>query len=185
MRCIGRALLMLVPWLIALDARAVEGTASEVSLKSAFLFKFTNFSEWPAEAMGAPGAPIWLCVIGRDGLADVLEEAVRGRTSRERPVLVRRVEGAGATAGCHVLFIGWTEPSKVDPLLATLVNQPVLTVGDEQGFARRGGMINLIERDGRLRFEINRSAVERAGLQLSSQILKLATLVDEKKDRGE
>jgi hypothetical protein len=54
---------------------------------------------------------------------------------------------------------------------------PTLTVGDAEGFAQHGGMINFTRRGARLGFAINRGAVSRAGLSLSSQLLKLAELV--------
>ncbi len=54
-----------------------------------------------------------------------------------------------------------------------------LIVGDVAGFARRGGMVNLTKKGNRLRFEINRRAVESAGLRLSSQLLKLANLIED------
>ena len=56
---------------------------------------------------------------------------------------------------------------------------PVLTVGDGDGFARGGGMIGLFVEDGRMRFAINPNAAQRAGLRLSSQLLKLARIVKE------
>ena len=168
-----RFLLMVVPCLVAADAYAVEG----MLLRSAFLYQFTHYAEWPPEAMGSEGLPIAMCVIGRDSLADVLEEAVRGRRSRNRPIVVKRLERVEGEPKCHVLFVGWSESAKIDRLLARLANRPTLTVGDVDGFGRRGGMISLIKDGTRLRLEINRRAVERAGLHLNSQLLALAKLV--------
>jgi hypothetical protein len=53
----------------------------------------------------------------------------------------------------------------------------VLTVGDTDGFAQRGGAINFTLQARKVRFEINPAAAEQAGLKMSSQLLKLATLV--------
>ena len=171
-----------IPLLLALlCASAAHGQpqATEVTLKSAFLYKFVHYAEWPPEALGALGDPIALCVIGRDGLAQVLEDAVRGRTSHERAVVVRRVESSDEVGGCHVLFVGWSEAAQMDQVIARASAQPMLTVGDAEGFARRGGMINFTWHGSRLGFEINRGAVLRAGLDLSSQLLQLAKLVQD------
>ncbi len=182
-RCLCATLALAATWLLAGEARAVPPQATETGVKSAFLYKFTHFAEWPAEALGSDGAPIAMCVLGRDPLAEVLEKAVRGRKARERPLVVRRVEGASGVTGCHVLFIGWSQSAKLDRILGRLARQPTLTVGDAAGFAHRGGMINLTKQGNRVRLEINRRAAERAGIQLSSQLLKLADLVGE--DGGE
>ena len=154
-----------------------QAQVPEVTLKSAFLYQFIHYAEWPHEALGAPGAPIVICVIAQDELAQVLEGAVSGRTTHERPVAVRRIARAGEVAGCHVLFLGSPDPAQMQQVIAGASVQPMLTVGDADGFARRGGMINFTRRGARLGFAINRGAVSRAGLSLSSQLLKLAELV--------
>jgi hypothetical protein len=42
------------------------------------------------------------------------------------------------------------------------------------GFLSRGGMINLVEVQGRIRFEINQPAAQKAGLAVSSRLLDLS-----------
>ncbi len=177
-RCL-LALLLIVAWAPATTAQAVRQTAREAGVQAAFLYRFTHFAEWPPEAMGGKGDPITMCVTGRDELAEGLEHAVEGRKSRNRPLVVRRVDGPDGAPGCHVLFIGSSDPKAVDRIVAALASQPTLTVGDVPSFARRGGMIHLMREGKRMRFEINRVAAERARIRLSSQLLKLAQIVDD------
>jgi hypothetical protein len=176
-RCLHAALGVVLASSFAINAAGAQKRASEVSLKSAFLYKFTHFAEWPPEAMGNGKNPIVMCVIGRDSLAEVLEDSVQGRTSGGRLLVVRRVGGAEEARACHVLFIGWSDGEKIDQVIGSLAEQPILTVGDVEGFGQRGGMINLRKQGSRLRLEINRRAADRAGINLSSQLLKLANLV--------
>jgi len=63
--------------------------------------------------------------------------------------------------------------------LKKVQGQSVLIVGDMEGFARSGGIINLVMTEGKVHFEINVSAAERAGLKISSKMLKLAQIVKE------
>jgi YfiR/HmsC-like len=177
------AILLLLALVCASTAQG-QTPVSEVNLKSAFLYKFIHYAEWPQEALGELENPIVICVIDQDALAQVLEGAVSGRTSHERPVVVRRVDGSDPFNGCHVLFVGAMDASRMDQVIARASAQPILTVGDAEGFARRGGMINFIPRGTRLGFEINRGAVRRAGLDLSSQLLKLAQLVPDESGGG-
>ena len=80
--------------------------------------------------------------------------------------------------GCNILFVSRSEPASVGEIVGALAGSPVLLVGEQDRFARKGGMINFIEVDKKVRFEINESDAKRAGLKISSQLLKLATLVD-------
>ena len=53
---------------------------------------------------------------------------------------------------------------------------PVLTVGEHVQFSRLGGVIAFIRDGNRVRFEINLDAADRAGLQVSSKLLRLAAV---------
>jgi hypothetical protein len=46
------------------------------------------------------------------------------------------------------------------------------------GFAQAGGMIGLVEAEQGIRFAINLAAARQSNLKLSSQLLKLATIVE-------
>ena len=53
----------------------------------------------------------------------------------------------------------------------------ILTVGETEGFATQGGIVNFKVEGGRVRLEINIEAAERAKLRISSKVLSLAAIV--------
>ncbi|MGH7821749.1 MAG: YfiR family protein, partial [Candidatus Binatia bacterium] len=75
------------------------------------------------------------------------------------------------------LFVSASEDRWVPEILSELESDSVLTVGDREGFADRGGMINFRLSENRIRLDINVEATRRAGLRVSSQLLKLARIV--------
>jgi hypothetical protein len=62
-------------------------------------------------------------------------------------------------------------------LLSAVDAGAVLTISDAQGFVDQGGVIELVESGDRFEFDINLGAAQRAGLRLSSQLLKLGRRV--------
>jgi hypothetical protein len=62
-------------------------------------------------------------------------------------------------------------------LLQTAASRPVLTVSDDPHFLDQGGIVQLRVVQGRLRFDIDAGAAKRVGLQISSQLLRLAVSV--------
>ena len=62
----------------------------------------------------------------------------------------------------------------VDSVQRILGTAPILTIGDLPDYAQNGGMIALRAEGNRLRFDVNLAAVQRAGLVLSGQMVKLA-----------
>ena len=69
------------------------------------------------------------------------------------------------------------EESQLNKIIEALDKGAVLTVSDMPQFSRRGGMIQFVVEGKKVRFEVNLTAVQRAGLTLSSELLKVATAV--------
>lgn len=161
--------------LVSPAARAAPAIAEENALKAAFIYNFAKFSEWPEEQWNR-AARLRICVIGN---GTDLTEAVAALESkppvRGKTVDVRLLARADESSQCHILVI--TGRISVLPVIQSLGSAPVLTVGEADGFASAGGVIGLYMEGDRVRFEANPDAAQRAGLKLSSQILRLARLV--------
>jgi hypothetical protein len=154
---------------------AQRPTATEYEVKAAYILSFGKFVQWPAGARRS--APTFeLCVIGPDPFGSALDRVVAGSTVGGRGVQARRISDAADAGGCHVLFVG-SESRQVPELLASLLPDDVLTVGDGADFLERGGMIRFVTRDGRVRFEVNLTKAQAAGLVLSSDLLRVASNV--------
>ena len=142
----------------------------EYAVKAAFLYNFFKFVEWPAaDERGV----FELCLMGEDPFGDALS-SLEGKQAQQRTVRITRNAATGQARSCHLLFIGEQAENRLASVLRALENAPVLTVGDTEGFVAAGGMIGLVMADNRVQVEINLRAVEKAGLKISSQLLKLA-----------
>ena len=149
----------------------------EYPAKLAFLYNFSKFIEWPADSYPSAKAPLVVCVAGRDPFSPATENELRTRTASGHPIEVRALRVTDKLNVCHIVFIPITEKDQADAILRGLKGSSTLTVGEFQGFAARGGIINLTVEGNRLHFEINQFAAERAGLKMSSKLLLLAKIV--------
>lgn len=147
----------------------------EYPVKAAFLYHFVEFVEWPAGSHRQ--STITIGVLGRDPFGDVLDEAILDKVVAGRTLVVRRFADVAALEPCEILFISSSEMGRLPEILARLDGAPVLTVGEADRFAGRGGMIGFFLDDNRVRLEVNRSAAERARLRISSKLLTVARLV--------
>jgi hypothetical protein len=150
---------------------------TEYEVKAAFLYNFARFVEWPAEPGHDPGAPFVIVILGHDPFGAVLDETVAGKTVGGRPIEVRRVPRVDEAREAQIVFVASSERPNLTAILKALERPGLLTVGDSDGFALQGGAINFTVQARRVRFEINPAAAEQARLKMSSQLLKLATLV--------
>ncbi len=150
----------------------------EYQIKAAFLFNFARFVEWPAAAFGSSDSPLSLCVLGEDPFGSALDETVRGEKVRDRRLEVRRTSEVVDLDACQLVFVSASERSRLAEILSALGSRSVLTVGEVEEFAARGGVINFVLVDNRVRFEINPGAAKRSGLKISSELLRLGRIVD-------
>lgn len=149
-------------------ALAVE-SVPEFELKAAFLYNFALFTEWP----GKPEGALTLCLLGKDRFGEAVHH-IEGKPVKNASIRIHRPASLSELRGCHVLFIADSEMHQLGKILKTVRGAPVLTVTDSEGAGRAGAMINLMLVEQRVTFEINTSAVEGAGLGISSKLLRLA-----------
>lgn len=159
------------------DAFAQSVKARENGIKSAYLYNFAKFVNWPAARFTTPDTPLTFCVLGDDQFADILDRTIKGKTIRGRPLAIKRISNIDKIQGCPFLFIGISQQLSVPMILGAVGRASVLTVGEMDKFTEFGGIINLTSSGNRLRFEINLDGARRAGLKVSSQLLKLATKI--------
>jgi hypothetical protein len=156
-------------------AQSCRAELTELQIKSAYVFNFIKFVEWPVEAVKR-GSRINLCVIGNDELRTSLA-SLNGRKAGEYEIRTIPHTGNEILSACHVLYIGEHEQRRLVPIIKSLGDAPVLTISDIPGFAERGGGIGLINRNDKMLFEVNLASTRKAELRLSSQMLNLAANV--------
>jgi hypothetical protein len=150
---------------------------TEYEVKAAFLYNFARFVEWPPESFRDPQEPFVIVVLGQDPFGTALDETVAGKRVAGRRIEVRRAGRVEEVGDAHIVFVSASERPNMAATLKALDRPGLLTVGDSDGFAERGGAINFTVQARKVRFEINPTRAEQARLKMSSQLLKLATLV--------
>lgn len=166
-------LLLLGLALAALPAAAQPRPPSEPQLKAAFIHRIAGFIEWPERT----SAPLRFCVLGGNPFGGALD-AYRGKLVQNRPLEIRLVTLGDSLQECHLLFVPASVDKHLERIVALAREAGILTIGDTEGHAQRGIMLNFYTDRDRLRFEINLEALRRSGLKASSKLLELARIID-------
>ncbi len=151
------------------------GTPTDLEVRAAYLYKFGAFVQWPANV--SPSDTFSICILGHDDFGSTLDTTIRGESIDGKKLVALRVGSVHEAAQCRILYISTSEESRLHGIVLELAKTPVLTVSDIPHFADRGGMIEFTLQNGRMRFDVNVTAAGRAGLTLSSQLLKVAASV--------
>jgi uncharacterized protein DUF4154 len=163
--------------LMGAGLRAQTARPLDYAVKAVYLLNFGRFTTWPTATGGPDANSFSLCILGRDPFGPTLDATVATELIDHKAVVTRRVSGAGDTAGCRILFVSASEDHQLKPILQAIDKASVLTVSDVPHFVERGGMIQFVMENNKVRFEINLAAAERVGLILSSELLRVAVSV--------
>ena len=158
----------------ALHLPAQTATSKENQVKALFLYSFSQFVEWPAEAFPDPQMPLVIAILGDDPFGAYLDEIVRGEKVHNRPLLVQRVYRVADIRTCHILFVSQSESNRLEQILGNLKDRPILTVGEVGSFTQRGGMIRFFTDRNKVRFEVNQESARAASLTISSKLIRTA-----------
>lgn len=153
-------------------------TPGDARVKARLALSLARFTQWSAATFATPSEALTICVMHRsEPLAEAFAE-LGGQAAAGR--LVKVVLNPDKLPGsCHVLFVHESTARAGAAALTTMAESPILTISDAEGFAARGGMVELVNVNDAIKLDVNLKALRSAQLGLSSQVLKLARQVRE------
>jgi len=184
---VGARWLLALACLLAVGLRSAEAQSAqskEYHVKAACLLNFVQFIEWPAAAFPQPSTPITIGILGEDPFGDILERTFQDESVQGRALVVKRSRQVEDLKTCHVLFVSKSEKPQVGEILASVGGTNIVTVGEIEDFAKRGGIINFYIDSGKIRFEVNPDAAPPKGVKLGAQLLKRARIVGSDPRKG-
>jgi len=161
-------LLAIVAAIFMVPAQAQQ--ASEYQVEAAYLYNFGKFTSWDDTP-----PQITICVLGRNPFDNALVNTVRGEQINGHAVTVKHVFSAAEASKCQIVFVSDSERGNVGTVIGALADRPVLTVSDMPNFVDRGGIVQFVQQDRRIRFVVNLDAAQRAHVRLSSELLRVAS----------
>lgn len=145
----------------------------EYQIKASFVYTVAKFVEWPEGAFRDSDTPLILGILADDAASEAITETLRGRRVHNRNLIVKRLKDPKSARDCQILYVSSLEGRSLPDLLSQVASAGILTVGEGSDFAASGGILGLTLRESLVQFEVNIAAAQRAGLTISSKILRL------------
>lgn len=165
-------------WLLLFYSLLLSQPISEERVKAVFVEKFAQFTEWP-ETLNDDSLLV-IAIQGESGVSMELVEFLHNSSKKSNyKIVLLGIDDS--IPFCHLLFIAHRNEKRLHKTLESLESNPVLTISDARGFAEEGVMINLYTEHKKVRFEINKDALDRASVVISYKVLNMAKIVKDKK----
>ncbi len=148
--------------------------AQKAKYQSIFIYNFTKYVKWPDESHST----FVIGVLGNSEVfASLLEMSEKKKDASGGQIKVVKFNSLAEVRDCHILFIPERESSKLAEINAKTSGMNLLVITEKSGLAEKGAVINFIEEEGKLKFELNQAQAESRGLKVSGSLISLAKLV--------
>lgn len=190
-RALSLLLTCIRPWMVAgllvavclipfLDAAQFSHQNLEYRIKGAFLYNFIKFVEWPEGTFKGEQSPFIIGILDQqtESVSVIREVLADKATPMGRAIEIRHFSGWNeALVECHLVFISRTAQIDWQAVVKRTTGKPLLLVGEQDGFAQQGGMMNLLATSDAVRCEVNLRRAQKAQLKLSGRLVNIARLV--------
>jgi len=189
----GMMFKLLIGLMIAIP-EASSRSYEEHEIKAAFLYSFAQFITWETRATtgqtaaqtaaltaaqtaaltAAQTAALTYCAVHEGPVVNALKELIAAKQTAGETRRYTLLADLSNIRQCHILFLG-ADNNKSESLQLR-PEESVLTVGDSQGFVENGGIIEFRRQGARVQVHINLATARAQRIQISSKLLKLATI---------
>lgn len=150
----------------------------ESLVKAGYIEKFTRFVEWPeTSAKSEPIHVFTIAVIGENTFGSDLDNLFSKTKIKNSRVQINYISSVDEIGDCMLLFISGSEKNNLANILQRTTGKPILTISDSKGFGVKGVIINMFQEGEYIRYEINRSALQKSGLIINSLLLNSAVII--------
>jgi hypothetical protein len=162
-----------------LDSDSVEiiNPYNPAEEKARQLEPITRFITWPPQSeMYNLAKPFKINVLGQNTIAHFLEKLYAKKKLKDKPVKISTISTLKEIDSPHLLFISKQMKANLGEIISFTKHQPILTIGDTEGFKEAGVHINFFFDRRELCFEINEEAARDAGFDFSYHLMKMARI---------
>ncbi|MEM9324897.1 MAG: YfiR family protein [Bacteroidota bacterium] len=164
----NRNLLAGVLFLMGAFIAGHEAQAQESKFKALFLYKFSEYIEWPNSEQNI--------VVGVIGKSDVYDELVTFAASRDNLTVIK-INGASELDKCNILFVPSGQERIIGEVAPAASQKSVLIVSDTDKQVGSGSDIGFYLEQNKLRFLISKGSIESKKMTPSTKLLALGKVI--------
>ena len=134
---------------------------------------FALFVEWPDKNKNL----VNICIVGEDPFGAFFDKMLLSKQTNHsaKKTLLSRLKVGQSIEKCNIVFS--TKGSTTEKFWQNIPkNHSILLVSEFDQFTKLGGLIDFYTENKKIRIEINMDAVDKAGIKISSELLKLSKI---------
>lgn len=143
-------------------------------IHSMMVYNFAKYINWPSNTSAGNFV---IAVMGDDEVYNTMKGWYENKVIGSQKIVVKKFNSPNEIQDCHVLYVGDEQASHFSTIKSYVTGKSTLIITNKSGLGKMGSMINFVEIEGKMRFELNQRAATTANLQISSQLVGMAILI--------
>ena len=144
---------------------------TKYDIEAAFIYKFLQYIDWPQ----LDRKNLYICFIGGKQI-EISMNSLENKNYKNRKIKVKKISKIEQSDSCNILYID-NKRHDFEKLKNVSTSKDLLTIGNEKGFLESGGIINFVEINNKVGFEVNYHSAKLSRIKISSKLLRLASRV--------
>lgn len=145
--------------------------AQEEKYIGLFVYNFTKYFDWPESTKDRD---FEIFVLGHKSVFDELCKITNGKSVGSQQIVVKHITTPGQVEDNQILFLGHWQTRHLEAIKTKIQGKPILLITEFEGLINKGSTINFVIRNGSIKFQLNETNADMAGLQTDPRIKQLA-----------
>lgn len=146
--------------------------ALDYKFHSVYIYNFTKYIQWPSQ-----GADIKISILGNQQEAvKAFKAMANAKSGSGKQFSVKVINNPGEIGKCDILFVPGNYSNLASAAIEKLTGQNTLIITEKEGMIDQGSGINFVLVENKLKFELSKTNLDKAGLKVSSQLIQMAIL---------
>ncbi len=162
--------------IVTITIFSASSQAQKEKYQSLFIYNFTKYIKWPDSYNTGRFV---IGVIGSSPIFDNLKSMARSKkkTASGAELHVVRFNSIDEINDCNILFVSSDAVREFEQIESKTSSKPMLIITDTPGMARQGSVINFVEKNGKIKFELSQENAARRKLVVLGSLASLAILI--------
>ncbi len=150
--------------------------AQKEKYQSLFIYNFTKYIKWPDSFNSGKFV---IGIIGDSKISELIAAMVNSKkaTGNGYIIEIKNYSSVEEIKDCNILFVSESSIGSLSEICEHTTSDPVLIVTDSPEMANQGSIINFVDKNGKIKFELNEDNASSRGLIVSGSFASLAIII--------
>ncbi len=139
---------------------------------SVFVVSIARYSSWPAST-----GDFKITVIGKSKVYDELLKVSQTKDVNGKKIVVSQAEDISQIGDCNIVYVSDNKSGDLDDIAKKFEGKPVMIITEREGLYKKGASLSFVVIENKLRFDINKTGLEKRQIKISQSLTALANLV--------